>query len=133
MVSMDKVQIIFADEQQEDAVGIEGSWGNSTYWMFVEDEEFFEFYYDGGQSLVEEEEVLEDEVVEVEEEEVEEETIQYEDYSDLIVTPTYDILEFYGIGDESDLMQITYIVTVDFETFDYYDYNGAYCMLYPNW
>jgi len=72
--------------------------------MFVEDEEFFEFYYDGGQSLVEEEEVLEDEVVEVEEEEVEEETIQYEDYSDLIVTPTYDILEFYGIGDESDLM-----------------------------
>lgn len=40
----------------------------------------------------------------MEEEEVEEETIQYEDYSDLIVTPTYDILEFYGIGDESDLM-----------------------------
>ena len=55
MVSQDKVQIIFVDEQKDDAVGIEGSWGNSTYWMFVEEEEFFEFYYDGGQSLVQEE------------------------------------------------------------------------------
>lgn len=49
------------------------------------------------------------------------------------MTPTYDVLEFYGIGDESDVMQITYIVTVDFETFDYYDFAGVYCVLRPNW
>lgn len=139
--SSDRVQFVwvFGDEE---SYGIEGPWGDSIFWKIVEEEEFFESYYNGGQSLVEEEEVLDDEVIEVEVEEVEEveevveveeDTIQYEDYSDLIVTPTYDILEFYGIGDESDLMQITYIVTVDFETFDYYDYNGAYCVLYPNW
>lgn len=104
----------------EETICFQGPWEEDAYWQSISEDEFYSTYYG------EEYEIAFDRVVE-------EETIQYEDHSDLIVTPTYDVLEFYGIGDESDFMQITYIVTVDFETFDYYDFNGAYCILRPNW
>lgn len=110
----EKIEFVF---EEGNVVGIQRPEDDDVYWKIVDEEEFYSFYYDP--DWVEEEE--------------KEETIQYEDHSDLVVTPTYDVLEFYGIGDESDFKQITYVVTVDFETFDYYDFEGAYCVLRPKW
>jgi hypothetical protein len=39
----------------EGPYGIDGPWGNGDYYMIVNEEEFYSYYYDGGDADIEQE------------------------------------------------------------------------------